>query len=103
MTQELLAWDAHAAVWQCVLNEQRIPHRRAQRSCDLPVPVTARLVWEHDGEEHLETVAWAWTSRSVLVEVHDRRRQTIGVWLPARDVRRPASAGQRLAQTASSP
>lgn len=103
MTQELLAWDAHATLWQTVLNEESIPHRRAQRSCDLPVPVTARLVWERDGVEQFDTVAWAWTSRSVLVELHDRRRQTIGVWLPAHDVRRSTSAGRRLTQTASSP
>ena len=88
MTQELLAWDAHSTHWQPVLNEQPIPHRRAQVSCERPVRATARLVWERDGVEHLDTVAWAWTSRSVLVELHDRRRQTIGVWLAAHDVRR---------------
>ncbi|WP_413452549.1 hypothetical protein AA0Y32_10200 [Georgenia phoenicis] len=88
MTQELLAWDAHAATWQLVLNEQPIPYRRAQVSCDLPVPVTARVVWERDGVEEVDTVVWAWTRRSVLVEMHDDRRQVIGVWLPARDVRR---------------
>lgn len=102
MTQELLAWDAHATLWQPVLNERAIPHRRAQRSLDLPVPVRARLVWERDGVEQVDTVAWAWTSGSVLVELHDRRRQTIGLWLPAPDVRRLAGAGRRVAQTASS-
>ncbi|PYF98325.1 hypothetical protein SAMN05216184_11269 [Georgenia satyanarayanai] len=88
MTQELLAWDAHAATWQPVRNERPIPHRRAQVSSGVPVPVTARVVWEHDGVEEIDTVVWAWTSRSVLVELHDVRRQTIGLWLPARDVRR---------------
>lgn len=88
MTQELLAWDAHATQWQPLLNERPIPARRAQVSCDVPIAVTARLVWEHDGEERLDTLAWAWTRGAVLVELHDRRRQTIGVWLPARDVRR---------------
>lgn len=87
-TQQLLSWDAHADAWQPVLNECPIPPRRAQVSCDLPVEVTARLVWARDGVQLLETVAWAWSSRSVLVELHDHRRQTIGVWLPAHDVRR---------------
>ncbi|HLT85555.1 MAG TPA: hypothetical protein VKZ83_15080 [Phototrophicaceae bacterium] len=87
-TQELLSWDAHAALWQPLVNELPIPARRAQVSCDVPIEVTARLVWEHDGVELHETVVWAWSGRAVLVELHDRRRQTIGVWLPARDVRR---------------
>ena len=88
VTQELLSWDAYATQWQPLRNELPIPDRRAQVSCDLPVRVTARVVWEHDGVEHVDTVAWGWTSRAVLVEMHDRRRQTIGVWLPPRDVRR---------------
>ncbi|HLS33612.1 MAG TPA: hypothetical protein VK039_08480 [Brevibacterium sp.] len=88
MTQELLAWDAYATQWQPLLNEQPIPARRAQVSCGLPIAVTARLVWKHDGEERLDTHAWAWTRGAVLVELHDRRRQTIGVWLPVEDVRR---------------
>lgn len=92
VTQELLAWDAHAATWQPVLNECPIPHRRAQVGCGSPIPVTARVVWERDGVEEIDTVVWAWTSRSVLVEMHDVRRQTIGVWLPAHDVRRTTAS-----------
>ncbi len=88
MTQEALAWDAHAEHWQAVLNEVEIPPRRAQVPASVPLPVTARLVWECDGVEQLETVAWAWTTRAVLVELHDRRRQTIGVWIPVADVSR---------------
>lgn len=87
-TQELLSWDAHATHWQPIANERPIPARSAQVSCDIPVEVTARIEWEHDGVELLETVVWAWSGRTVLVELHDRRRQTIGVWLPAHDVRR---------------
>lgn len=102
MTQEVLAWDAHAAQWQPLLNEQPIPARRAQVSCPVPIEVTARLVWERDGVEHLNTVVWAWSGRSVLVELHDRRRVTIGAWLPAHDVRRVDGARSRRAQTASS-
>lgn len=88
VTQELLAWDAHAAQWQPIVNEQPIPPRRAQVSSGVPGRVSVRVVWARDGVEHLDTVAWSWTSRAVLVELHDRRRQTIGVWLPARDVKR---------------
>jgi hypothetical protein len=30
-----------------------------------PVPVVVRIVWEHDGEEHVETVALGWTGQHV--------------------------------------
>jgi hypothetical protein len=30
-----------------------------QHTFKTPVPVVARIEWEHDGEEHIETVAWA--------------------------------------------
>jgi hypothetical protein len=36
---------------------------------DPPVPVTARIVWEDDGEEHIETEAAGWTGRLVYVRV----------------------------------
>ena len=29
-----------------------------------PVPVVVRIVWEHDGEEHSETVALGWTGQT---------------------------------------
>ena len=88
MTQQLLSWDAHAGSWQPIANEQPIPARRAQVACDVPVEVTARVEWARDGVQLVETVVWAWSGRTVLVELHDTRRQTIGVWLPAGDVRR---------------
>lgn len=88
MSQERLAWDANRDQWQRLVNAVPIPPRRAQVPAGIPLPVTARLEWEHDGVQHLDTVAWAWTTRAVLVELHDRRRQTIGAWLPIRDVTR---------------
>lgn len=94
MSQEVLAWDAGRDVWQSIRNERPIPPRRAQVTAPAPVPVVARIVWARDGVEHHETVAWAWTTRAVLVELHDRRCQTIGVWLPRRDVTRRPLAGR---------
>jgi hypothetical protein len=38
-----------------------------------PVPITARIVWADDGEEHLDTVALGWTGRDVYVRLPDRR------------------------------
>ncbi|MFC7021670.1 hypothetical protein ACFQHV_00900 [Promicromonospora thailandica] len=83
----LHGWDAHRARWQAVLNEREIPRRGLQRDCR--VLVTARIVWEIDGEEYRDTLAYAWAPRRlVLVEVLDDRRLTHGVWLHVSDVRR---------------
>jgi len=85
-----LSWDSYRGLWQDIANEFPIPPRGRQHDCR--VPVTARLVWEHDGPQILDTTAWAWFGRLVLVEVLDHRRWTHGVWLHASDVRRRPSA-----------
>lgn len=87
--QALIAWDSSRRSWQRVLNEHPIPARRLQRTDRAEAQVGARLVWERDGAEWLETVAMAWTSDLVLVRVEDPRRgKVIGVWLSPADVRR---------------
>ncbi len=53
-----------------------------------PIPVTARIVWEDAGEEHVDTVAVEWTPELVRVWLDDRRWMLKAVWLPAQDVRR---------------
>jgi hypothetical protein len=35
-----------------------------EHKLDPPVPVVARIVWEDDGEEFIETVAAGWTGSS---------------------------------------
>lgn len=57
--------------------------------------MTGRVVWERDGIEDVDTVAWGWTTRDVLVELADPRRFIIGTWLPATDVRRRRSQMSR--------
>jgi hypothetical protein len=52
------------------------------------VPVVARIVWEEDGEEYLETVAAGWSGRLVYVRMPDRRYRLKSVWLDAADVTR---------------
>jgi hypothetical protein len=34
-----------------------------------PVPITARIVWELDGEEYIETVAAGWSGQNVYVRL----------------------------------
>ena len=53
-----------------------------------PVPVVARIVWEHDGEEHIETVALGWTGQHAYIRLPDPRYRFTAVWLDATDVRR---------------
>ncbi len=72
--------------WQRILNARRIPPRRSQRTGW--VPVVARIVWERDGAECVETHAFAWTHDLVLVQLVDPRFRFRGVWLDPADVER---------------
>jgi hypothetical protein len=62
--------------------------REPEHRLDPPVPVTARIVWEDDGEEYIETEAAGWSGQLVYVRVPDRRCRLTSVWLPAADVKR---------------
>jgi hypothetical protein len=85
------SWDAHREDWQAIVNERAIPPRRVQKIAPWPIAIRARVVWERDGVELLDTVATGWTSRIVLVEITDHRWRLRGVWLDAADVRRRAT------------
>ncbi|WP_041582791.1 hypothetical protein [Xylanimonas cellulosilytica] len=51
--------------------------------------LTARIVWEHDGEEWIDTRTTAYTHDAVLVIITDKRlRQRVAAWLTPTDVRR---------------
>jgi hypothetical protein len=52
------------------------------------VPVVARIEWEHDGEEYVETEALGWTDRRVYVRLPDSRWRFTSIWLRVEDVRR---------------
>jgi hypothetical protein len=52
------------------------------------VPVVVRIVWEHDGEEHIETVALGWTGQHAYIRLPDPRYRFTAVWLDASDVKR---------------
>ena len=53
-----------------------------------PVPVVARIVWEHDGEEHIETEALGWSKGDACVQMPDSRWKFTSIWLDASDVKR---------------
>ena len=78
------AWDDDL---QRVLNTHPVPARYTNAPWPHP-PVRARLVWERDGEQWLDTVAVAWTRELVLVDVVDPRVQVHGQWLAVEDVER---------------
>lgn len=90
------SFEDRVALWQEVLNAHEIPRRGLQHDLPVPVPVQARIVWERDGEEFRDTVAYAWAPRGlVLVEVLDRRWRTHGVWLHVSDAPKRTSGQQR--------
>jgi hypothetical protein len=62
--------------------------REPEHRLDPPVPVTARIVWEDDGEEHIETEAAGWSGPLVYVRLPDTRYRLTSVWLNAADVKR---------------
>jgi hypothetical protein len=71
---------------QRILNDTgaRVPEHRLDR----PVPVVVRVVWEHDGEEHVETEALGWTGQNVYLRLPDPRCRFTAVWLDASDLKR---------------
>jgi hypothetical protein len=62
--------------------------REPTHRLDPPVPVTARIVWEDDGEEYIDTEAAGWSGQLVYVRVPDARYRLTSVWLNAADVTR---------------
>jgi hypothetical protein len=78
---------------QKILNDTgaRVP----EHTFSQPVPITARIVWEQDGEEFIETVAAGWTGQNVYVRLPDRRYRLTSVWLDAADVKRREAASVR--------
>jgi len=71
---------------QTILNAHDVPDRYSRAR--IPIPVTARVMWEVDGDELLDTVPDPWTRTLVLVEVPDGRWHLAAAWIPAGDVRR---------------
>jgi hypothetical protein len=55
----------------------RCPPARAHRPT--AAPIVARIVWEDDGEELIETVAAGWSGQFVYVRLPDRRYRLTSV------------------------
>lgn len=77
-------WDERK---QDVLNARPVPARFYDARWQ-PIPVTARIVWERDGPQTIDTRAEGWTSALVLVLVGDPRARHVGYWLDLADVQR---------------
>lgn len=80
----------HVARWQEVLNHHWPARPTEIKDRDCSIPVRARLVWEHDGEEFRDGLAKRWDEGHVYVEIVDVRLSTNGVWLKPGDVYRRA-------------
>lgn len=73
---------------QRILNAHEVPPHSAQVDLHPCVPVRARIVWEKDGVEYMETTAYAYSGRLILVHTNDRRNHGTGVWLSVEDALR---------------
>jgi hypothetical protein len=80
--QQTNAWSPG----QRILNDTGA--REPEHTFHQPVPITARIVWADDGEEHIETVAAGWSGQPVYVRWPDTRYRLTSVWPDAADVRR---------------
>lgn len=80
------AWDEELVV---ITNSHPVPARFTRAR--VPIQIRARIGWD-SGPEVIETLAVAWTSQLVLVQLGDKRCQFRGVWLAASDVQRMPSA-----------
>jgi hypothetical protein len=80
--QQTKAWSPG----QRILNDTgaRVPEHTFHQ----PVPIIARIVWEQDGEEHIDTEAAGWSGQNVYVRLPDPRYRLTSVWLDAADVKR---------------
>jgi len=81
-TPQQLGWSPG----QAILNDTGA--RQPEHTFYQPVPVVARIVWEGDGEDFIETVAAGWSGQNVYVRLPDRRYRLTSVWLDAADVTR---------------
>jgi hypothetical protein len=93
LRQQTNAWSPG----QRILNDTgaRMPTRRLYP----PVPVTARIVWEDDGGEFIETEAAGWSGQLVYIRVPDARYRLTSVWLNAADVTRRLGPGLRRSRS----
>lgn len=69
---------------QVVLNACPAPETWREARWAAP-DVRARVDWETDGVEHIETVALAWSESLVLVRLFDRRSSQHAIWLDIAD------------------
>jgi hypothetical protein len=80
--QATMAWSAGQVIVNAI--EAKVPTHRLEP----PVPISARVLWDRDGEEWIETEALGWTGGEVYVRMSDPRYRLRAVWLDAADVRR---------------
>jgi hypothetical protein len=72
--QQTNAWSPG----QKILNDTG---RKPEHTFHRPVPIVARIVWEDDGEEFIDTVAAGWSGQNVYVRLPDPRYPTYFVML----------------------
>ena len=79
-------WYAHRDSWQPITNARAIPDRRQQHELTTPIPVRVRLIWQRDGTELVDTIAFGWAGQLVHVQVRDVRVRIGFAWVHAEHV-----------------
>ncbi|PSL05927.1 hypothetical protein CLV30_10379 [Haloactinopolyspora alba] len=78
----------HVRAQRRVLNKHWPRRPRDFRKHRPGIPVTARVVWERDGEEYIDATAVRWDTDHVYVEFVDNRLGANGTWLKPSDIYR---------------
>ncbi|MBD0292194.1 MAG: hypothetical protein ICV70_01295 [Jiangellaceae bacterium] len=80
--QESMAW----LPGQVIVNSTgaKVPRHPLTRL----IPILARILWDRDGGERMDTVVLGWTRREVYLRMSDRRYNFAACWLDAADVQR---------------
>lgn len=73
--------------WQPITNTYW-PQHNLTNLRDSHWEVIARVVFETDGECHLEGTVTRWNKDTAYVKINDRRVSNKAVWLPVADIRR---------------
>ncbi len=86
------AWNYRHELHQKILNSLPVPPERAQRKLPQETPIRARIHWEKDGPEIIETIARYWATLDgqtiSLAVISDKRWRLQGIWLPIQDTRK---------------
>lgn len=86
------AWNYRHELHQKIFNSYPVPPARSQHKLPQETPIQARIHWENDGPEIIETTARYWATLDgqtiILAAISDKRWRLKGIWIPIQDTRK---------------